>query len=336
MISSRVIAGLAALAVALAAADLCAAQSSEASRIGVRSADKPPITALAVAPDGKALFVGSQAGLEVRSWPDLASIRTLPTELAHVHDLAFSPDGKLLAAAGGEPAERGAVEVYRWPSLELAYRRDSHKDVVYAVAWRSDSAAFATAAADAVVAVYDAATGEVIHRLAGHSQAVLTACYVAEGDLLVTAGADETLRLWDSQGDVLRTLTNHTKAVNHVALRPAGKSQSQPMIASASDDRTVRFWQPAIGRLVRFVRLENVPQAIAWSANGATLLAACSDGRVRAIDTETAELRGDRQAIEGVAYAIVSAPDGSLAVGGANGQVRRLPAFSSPSQQEPR
>ncbi|MEX2142557.1 MAG: hypothetical protein WD894_25105 [Pirellulales bacterium] len=323
---SRVIACWAALAVALAAADLCRAQSSKASRIGGRGAGKPPVTALAVAPDGKALFVGSQAGLEVRSWPDLASIRTLPTELAHVHDLAFSPDGELLAASGGEPAERGAVEVYRWPSLELAYRRASHKDVIYAVAWRGDSAVFATAAADAGVAVHDAATGEVMHRLAGHSRAVLTVCYLAEGERLVTAGADETLRLWDGHGDLLRTLTNHTQAVNHMALRPISKSQPQSMLASASDDRTVRFWQPAIGRLVRFVRLENVPQAIAWSADGATLLAACSDGRLRVIDAETAEQREDREVIDGVAYTIASAPDGSLAVGGANGQVRRLAA----------
>jgi WD40 repeat protein len=293
---------------------------------------KPPVTALAISPDGKSLFIGSQAGLEVRSWPDLASIRTVPTELAHVHDLAFSLDGKLLAAAGGAPAEHGTVEVYRWPSLALAYRRDSHKDVVYDVAWRGDSAVFAAASADAGVTVHDAATGKAIRQLVGHSRAVLTACYLPDGKGLVTGGADETLRLWDDRGEIARTLTNHTNAVNQVALRPQSEFQAQPMIASAGDDRTVRFWQPVIGRLVRFVRLDHPPLAIAWSADGSKVFAACSDGRLRTIDAETAEQSDVRDAIDGLAYAIAVAPDGSVVVGGANGQLRRL-VFEGSAQQ---
>ena len=36
------------------------------------------------------------------------------------------------------------------------------------------------------------------------------------------------------------------------------------MVASASADRTIRIWQPTIGRLVRYVRLEAEPLSIAW------------------------------------------------------------------------
>jgi WD40 repeat protein len=230
-----------------------------------------------------------------------------------------------LGAAGGAPAEKGIVEVYRWPALELAHRSAPHKDVVYAVAWRGDSAVFATASADTEVVVHEAETGKPDHRLLGHSRAVLSACYLPEGNRLITAGVDETLRLWDGLA-VVRSFTNHTGAVNQVALRPVSESQSQPMIASAGDDRTVRFWQPAIGRLVRFVRLDHIPQAIVWSSDGASVLAACNDGRVRTIDAETAEVRDVREAIDGVAYAIAAAADGSIAVGGANGQVHRLAA----------
>src|SRR4051794_28726627 len=75
----------------------------------------PPITALACSPDGKAIVVGSQAGLVVRSWPALDRPRPLPTALSHVHELAFSPDGKTLAVVGGTPGKRGTIELYAWP-----------------------------------------------------------------------------------------------------------------------------------------------------------------------------------------------------------------------------
>ena len=100
---------------------------------------------------GRIVNVGSQAGLEVRTWPDLKPARVLKTELDHVHDLAFSPDGTMLAAVGGTPAKRGTVELYRWPAGELIRRFGPHRDLVYAVDWRADSAGIATAAADGMV-----------------------------------------------------------------------------------------------------------------------------------------------------------------------------------------
>src|SRR5207249_3895078 len=102
----------------------------------VLGAAKPPVTALAFAPDGKSVLVGSQAGLEQRSWPTLDHVRTLPTALAHVHDLAFAPDGKSLAAVGGAPAKKGTIELYSWPEGKLSRSASTGKDLLLAVDWR--------------------------------------------------------------------------------------------------------------------------------------------------------------------------------------------------------
>src|SRR5262245_22038581 len=91
----------------------------------------PPITALAFAPDGKSVVVGSQAGVQVLSWPELKKARTLPTKLEHVHDLAFSPDGKILAAVGGAPARLGSIELFDWPGGKLLRRASPSKDLIY-------------------------------------------------------------------------------------------------------------------------------------------------------------------------------------------------------------
>jgi hypothetical protein len=69
----------------------------------VAAAD-PPITAAAWTPTEDRFLTGSQRGVELRDCDDLSLIRRLPVELAHVHDLAFAPDGRRLLATGGNPA----------------------------------------------------------------------------------------------------------------------------------------------------------------------------------------------------------------------------------------
>jgi WD40 repeat protein len=292
--------------------------------LGPARAAAPPVTALAFTPDGKAVVVGSQAGLEVRTWPELQTARTLATELAHVHDLAFAPDGKTLAAVGGTPARSGVVELYHWPDGKLLRRTAPHRDLVYAVDWRADSAVFATGSDDRSVALHDAATGKTLHVLEGHSRGVLGVAFLPGDAGLVTGGIDESVRLWDA-GDakLLRTFPNHTRPVHDLAPRPGG-GDGPPLVVSIGEDRTVRLWQPTVGRLMRFVRLESVPLAVAWTADGRRLLTACQDGRLRVVDPDTVEVTEELPAIDGVAHCLAAAPDGSVLVGGQGGQLRRV------------
>ena len=288
-------------------------------------AASPPITALAFSPNGKHVVAGSQAGVELRAWPTLEKTDVLRSELSHVHDLAFSPDGAMLAVAGGSPAEFGAVEIFRWPERELLRRFRPHNDSIFSIRWKRDASALATASADGAAAVHDAASGKMLHKFDGHSRPVLAVLYLANDETLASAGVDETIRLWNAaSGEAFRALANHTRSVHALALHPSSDDDENAMLASAGDDRTVRFWQPVRGRLVRFARLESIPRAIAWTADGRTLVVACHDGRVRTIDPETAEVVSDRPALDGVAYCLAIAPNGDVLVGGENGQLRKI------------
>ena len=97
------------------------------------------------------------------------------------------------------------------------------------------------------------------------------------------------------------------------------------MVASAAADHTIRFWQPTIGRMVRYVRLASAPLDIAWLHDGVRIVAACADGRVRVIDAETVEVTGDLPAVGRLAYSLAVHPtDGSVIVGGQGGELRRV------------
>jgi len=285
---------------------------------------EPPITAIAFAPDGKSVVVGSQAGVKILTWPDLKFDRAISTELANVHDIAFSPDGVKLAVVGGSPAEKGTIELWQWPDGKLQRRFNPHKDVIHSLAWTADSRTIATASADQLVKLHDATTGKTKIAFEGHSRGVLAVVFLPGDKEVVTAGSDETLRLWDcATGKLERNLSNHTRAVTGLAVRPASDRSESPYLASIADDRTVRIWQPTLGRMVRFARVASEPRAIAWSRDGASIVVACKDGAIRVIDPDSVEMRATVPVVDGIAYSFVIAGDGSLLVGGRDGQLKR-------------
>lgn len=292
----------------------------------VVGAAPPPITAVAFAPDGRAFLSGSQAGVEVRDWPQQRLRDRLESQLVNVHDLEFSPDGSRLATAGGAPAEDGVIELFSWPERTLLRRVRLQKDLVYDVAWDSNSSTLAAASLDGTVVLYDADEDRVIRSLPGHSRGVLAVEFVADS-LLVSAGLDQTLRVWNlATGELVRTLDNHTRPVHDIAVRPQQPDGALPLIASAGEDRTVRLWQPTIGRMVRFVRFDSaVPLAIQWMDGGRRLAVACSDGHIRVIDPDTAQIENDGPVLNGLAYCLRLHPSGrGLLVGGRSGLARHV------------
>ena len=98
------------------------------------------------------------------------------------------------------------------------------------------------------------------------------------------------------------------------------------MLASAGGDRTVRFWHPSTGRLVRFTKLPAAPTAIAWTPGGSHALVACEDGRLRAIEPESLAVTTFAQGLAGWAHEVAALPDGSAAIlAGEGGELRIVP-----------
>ena len=314
-------------------------------------AAEPPITDVVFFPDGKSVIASSQSGLQILDWPSLIRQRVIDCSAANIHCVAVSPDGKFLAAGGGNPSEDGSVEVFSWPGGERVAVLGSvgegrHKDSVRAVVWES-SAKILTAAFDRQIRVWgvedtsspqpSSPSGRGSQRLAvasqtewdcvrtfrGHSKSVSSLCLLPDEKIFVSAGDDQSLRVWNLKtGKLIRSLNQHTRAVHSLARRPS--KEGLPMVASASGDRTIRFWQPTIGRMVRYVRLESEPLCLAWLDED-FIVAGCVDGRVRVVNADEVTVTANQAAIDGWVYAIAVSPiDRSVVAAGTGGQIRRI------------
>ncbi len=291
--------------------------------VQVATASEPPVTAIAFAPDGESVVAGSQSGLAIYRWPELELTRSVDLSLANIHDLVFAPDGKRLAVAGGDPAVNGRVQVVAWPSCETIGVIGDHKDCVMKVAWRDD-VSFATASLDREVVIWDTKSRDAIKRLSGHSRGVIALGFVGSSGNVLSGGLDNSLRVWDSDtGNVVRAFNNHTGPIQELAVRPS--VEGLPMVATISDDSTVRLWQPTIGRMVRFVKLDSIPLAMGWLRSGSRLAIGCSDGHVRIVDPGTALVDVEIAVFaDRVCSLAVHPTDDMIIVGSQQGRVQRV------------
>lgn len=301
----------------------CVAASASGRALAVGS--PPHVTAVAFTPNGKQVVIGSQAGVSIHNVGADAVVGRIATELEAVHDVRFSADGQLIAIAGGIPGESGVVELADWPGGELRQRIESHGDVVYQVDFANDGSRVVTASADEVCVVHAIGEERPAARFTQHSRAVLAVKMLPDGETAVSASRDQTLRVWNTRtGENLRTLHNHSRDVHALAVQPG--TGSLPLIASASADATVRFWQPTIGRMVRFARLPSEPLSIAWVAGATKLIAGCRDGKARLIDPVRVKTIQTIDVSDGWLFAIAVDPtdDHRVAIGSTRGLIKTL------------
>jgi WD40 repeat protein len=119
---------------------------------------------------------------------------------------------------------------------------------------------------------------------------------------------------------LLQTLEGHTGWVNAIAFSKDGKT-----LASGSDDRTVRLWDPTTGQCRQTLEGHaGGVYAIAFSKDGKTLASGSDDCTVRLWDPTTGQCRQTLEGHTGGVNAIAFSKDGKTLASGSSDRTVRL------------
>jgi YD repeat-containing protein len=273
------------------------------------------VIAVAWQPGGNAIASSGQDSA-VALW-DAASgnaIKRLRPGTAWTQHIAFSPDGKLLAAATGKTLSL-------WDSTGEQVRSfEPHAGSIAAIAWDKPGRDLAAASAGAI-AVHRLEPPQFTSRKYAWPAACLTAAFSANGKVLASGMQDGTVHFWllqtgkDSQmrgygskvtltewsansrylataagsevvvwdftgkgpeGSAPLELSGHTDRVTHLAFQPTG-----PWLVSAGRDWHLCLWLPGKQKQVVDAHLSSGEiTAVRWSPDGKRVAVGDAKGRL--------------------------------------------------------
>jgi WD40 repeat protein len=251
-----------------------------------------PASAVAFDASSGRVAVGSYKSVHLLSFDDRKWTGSLAGHGDLVRALAFSADGKRLAAAGGASGRSGEVRIWdvQQSPAKLLTTIQGHKDAILSVAFSPDGSTIATGSYDKLVKLWDAATGKELRTLKEHSDAVYSVAFLPNGTQLVSGAGDRTLKIWEVQsGKRLFTISDALDSIYAVSVHPSGSK-----LAAAGADRMIRTWSwngetaapNAVLQNSMFAHGEAV-LGLTYSPDGMTLVSAGADRTIKIWDATT-------------------------------------------------
>jgi WD40 repeat protein/serine/threonine protein kinase len=230
--------------------------------------------------------------------------------------LAFSPDGRRLAASGDDRV----IHIWDAAGGQPLTECRGHTSKVLSIAFREDGSQLVTAAHDGTVRQWDAQTGRPVEPpYDRHTAEVFAAVYSPDGKRVASAGADRTVRLWQAVGrQDQAVLRGHTGTVAALAF----SRDSRRLVSASYDmpgyhgDGTVRFWEAAPEvTLPVLAGHESYVYPVAYSPDGRWIASGAWDHTIRLWDAATGEVFA-RLPHGGIVLALAFTPDGARLVSG--------------------
>ena len=262
----------------------------------------PAANSAAFDANGKILVTGSGAGAvalwNVAKQQEIAQVRPgAYDDGVVVNDVAFSPDGKLIAAAVGNLESSGADTVLLWDATSRralpGLLNTGSLDEATALAFSPNGKTLAVADDLGDVRLWDIAADRQIGPtmkagvgFAPKVSSINSVSFSPDGKVLATASNDGTARLWNvATGQPIGIpLLHGVDTVNTVVFSPDGS-----LLATGSSDGTIQLWDVVTRQQdgASFTSGDGSVRTAAFSPSGQDLATGSLDGQANVWDVAT-------------------------------------------------
>ncbi|MCI0376663.1 MAG: hypothetical protein L0215_03575 [Gemmataceae bacterium] len=298
----------------------------------------PVITSLAYSPDSEILAVAGYHEILLHKADGTAIVARLIGLSERIQSIAFSPDGKWLAATGGDPGRFGEVQIWDVAKRRLQLSLPITYDTVYGASWSHDGKKLAFGCADNSLRAIEADTGKQILFQGAHSDWVLDTVWSKDSGHLISVSRDMSMKLTEVATQRMEdNITSITPGALKGGLIALDRHPEKNELLIGGADGVPKIYQMLrtkdrkIGddyNLIRaFPALPGRVFAVSFSPDGNRIVAGSSSGdgkgEVRIFDAKDAKPVATVEGQRGPVYAVAYRPDGKMiASAGFDGLVR--------------
>ncbi len=219
-----------------------------------------------------------------------------------VTNVAFSPDGKLLATASYDKSAK-IFDIQKKQVIATI----EHEKAVFHAAFSPDGKLLATASHDHSARIFDIQKQRSIVTIK-HGSYVRHVAFSPDSTLLATASNDQYVKIFSILTKRQFASIKHKSQVIHAAFSSDGK-----FLATASDDNTAKIFDIRAKQGIASIKHNGNVTYVAFSPDGKLLASACDDKSARIFDIQKKQSIASIQHDSKV-FHVAFSPDGKLLV----------------------